>query len=366
MRKILKWKAVFLSMILLSSFANWAIAQPSESSPNAPQVSTVTNQSIFLGRIQNLEEQLTQLKEEISKSEIDLMQLKDQVSLSENTEARLIIHSKDKMGKQYILLESIYWLDGKEVARFAEETATVPVHNDLISEGKHQIEVEKLYQRKSQSLSPEQKTFRIKSSMIVTTILGKTAYVDVVAVQKDKRSSEKLALRFDVKVLPNEKLENAPVSVLEMPLKKTDAAQETSLTITVREGSNSSLTLEKQTIFIDKQKVPTINPTLVTGNGQIIFDKVMSPGEHTISSVLEYKVSGTLATLLKIKQMKLKFFDQISIKPGYKTTLYLKGYDQEASVVLLEEEFKGLTAITEELLRGEEPTAVLKKVSSHG
>ncbi len=380
MRKIFvfDWKAIFFLTIFMSCLTNLVTAQTLDDSSNlndtkiepagVSQLSALTTQGIFLNRIQSLEEQLSQLKAELVTSEINLMQLKSQLDLSQNTEARLIIHSKDQMGQQYVLLESVYWVDGKEIARLVKEDSKVPLYNSLIPEGEHQIQVEKLYQRKSSGpLAPDQQTFRLKNSTVLTMILGKTSHVEVVAVQKDKRSEEKITIRFDVKVLPNEKPENVPVSVLEMPsLKKAILAKETYLTIMVQESSNPSLTLEKQTIFIDKQKVPTINPSLVAGNGQVIFDALMSPGEHTVNSVLEYKVSGELATLLKTKQIKLKFFDQVSVRPGYKTTLHLKGYEKEASVVLSEVESKGLTEITEELLREQQSTVEPKKVSSHG
>jgi hypothetical protein len=359
---IFNWKATFLSVFVIFNFTNWVIAQTVD---EGVDLSSLTEQGIVLSRIQKLSEELEQMKAEIAQAQTRLMQLKSQMKSSE-IESKISIRAKSGLASSYHLLESIYRIDGREIAKLSAEDGKSSIYDGLIPEGKHEIEVEKLYERKSASLSADSQTFRLKNSVVVTTVLGKTVYVDAVVLQKDKGPEEKLAIRFDVHVLPNEKSTKGPVSILQTPsLKKKNLSQETYLTIVVKESMNPELVLKKQTVFIDKQLVETITPSLVTEKGQVIFDSAVNSGRHAIKSVLEYEVSGDLAVLLKTKKMKLKFSDQFFTKPGH-NTLYLKGYKDEARVVLSGKDRKYLTEIKKELLKEQQSTVEPKQVSGHG
>jgi hypothetical protein len=324
----------------------------------APQMMSLpSNREIFLDRIQNLEQRLSDLNQEVNTSRATLKLIKEQVTGNFDADARITISGHDEVGDSFALVESVYIIDGKEVAKLQQENAKSPiVYDDFLAEGSHELIVEKLY-RGNSTVFPyfQNYTFRLKGRANVETRVGQTAFVDVLSYQTGNftdPAQDKLAIKFDVKLVPNNKSGRAILSVADIPEKGyNDGIVDPYLSVVVKDQMGSQFVLVGQKVFVDGQLVSNATPSLVTSEGQIIFQGPVAPGEHRVDATLNFQGDNKLFTYFKGYQFNLKFTKKVVVKPGFKTTVNLIGFQKPGFAVPAEQKPQAATEVKEEALR---------------
>lgn len=317
------------------------------------KLSLPSNQEIFLDRIQGLEQRLGNLGQDINTSRATLKLLKEQVTGNFDADARISIVSRNDVGDRFVLVESIYFVDGKQVVKVDGESPKKPtVFDDFIGEGKHEVSVEKLY-RGNSTLFPYFKdyTFLLKGATTIETRAGQTTFVDVVSYQKGITSDIKdgLDVKFDAKMVANSKDGRALLSVLDMPEKlAANSTIDPYLVIGVKDQMGSQFALVNQRVFVDGQLVSSAAPTVVVSNGQILFQGPVAPGEHNVNASLEFQGDSKLFTYFKGYKFTLKFSKKIVVRPGYKTTVNLIGFKKPGWWVPADKKPQAKTEVIEE------------------
>lgn len=331
----IKNKIFILVTVFSTLFVNTLFAAKSSSEPNRENIPS--QQSVFLSRIQSLTEELVELDNLVESEKTNLLQLKNEV-LDENEQAKLIIKNNQDVDASYVLIESQLVVDGKKVATLDKGNESFPVYSHLVTPGTHQISVKKLY-RKTEVPAMAGMTLIVQNEINVKTVLANTTYVDVVTLQKYKAmksGKDNIEIKFDVKMVPNPKETKVSLtleSVMSNDEKKGDKNAE--LMLVVDRNLNPSLMLIGREVQIDNRKVELISPSLVTDEGQVIFDDVSFPeGRHQLKVALRYRVGGRLSKIWNTKILETKYSQKFSTKSGRKTTISLKGIGSGAKITL--------------------------------
>lgn len=323
--------------VIFSLFAAGFVLADNATDNKIPSV-----ENIFTNRIEKLRIELQDIEKEAASSEAVLLELKKEVT-SNQQQARLIVISAPEMNSNYVLVESEYYLDGRKISSSVKENSRNTILNQIISPGKHQLKVEKLYRQQKTALEPVV-TFRVKNNISVAAAVGEITEVDVISFSKTlRKGQDKLAIRFDVKQMPLSDLDRVSILIESALSKQQQVMQNSRLAIILPNVEVPGLVLLGSVITLDSQIVASLQPALATYKGQVIYDSQVELGSKKIQVSVSYKVSGQLAKLWKTSEIKFKFDQDFEAKAGYKTTLLLNGLSNPIGV-------KSATVFTENVL----------------
>jgi hypothetical protein len=162
--------------------------------------------------MKELEDAVSELKEQIFRSKAKLTLLTEQVQGGTGAGARIVITHKNLMGPNFLLVEVNYFLDGTPLWQEVDDTGTKltpmkehPLWDGNIIEGSHTLTVELRYKGNGtgvfQYLSGY--TWKLKDALTFTAEAGKLVQVDVVGFEAGNfttEMSERPKLRFDKNV----------------------------------------------------------------------------------------------------------------------------------------------------------------------
>ena len=308
-----------LSLFFLSLISCVYVFADNQTENKIPSV-----ENIFLNRIEKLRNDLQELEKEVEASERVLLDLKKEV-ISTSRQPRLIISSAPELGSNYALVESEYYLDGKKIKVLTKENSQDVIYNQTVMPGKHDIKVEKIY-RDENSVLGSAVTLRLKKSVSIKAVEGEVTEVGVISFSENlNKGKQKLAIRFSVKKMPASDADRIS-SLINEALNKTETKDITArLAIVLPSIEVPGLVLSASSVTVNEKPAITLDPTLVTYKGQVIYDSPVDLGSKKIKVAVSYKVSGQLAKLWKTTEIKLMFEEDFIAKAGYKTTFVLNG-----------------------------------------
>ncbi len=159
-------------------------------------------------RIEELEDQVNELKEDVFRSKSRLFLLREQILQDNIGGARAIIEHKSEFGNRLLITQVLYSLDGDLVFSTTAEEAEVDslddilIMNDAILPGPHNISVQMSIEGNSSFFSYlNGYHFTITSSEAFSVEQGQTAEVDVVAFERGDSNEpfeERPTVRFEV------------------------------------------------------------------------------------------------------------------------------------------------------------------------
>ncbi|MBM4281656.1 MAG: dihydrolipoamide acetyltransferase [Deltaproteobacteria bacterium] len=163
-------------------------------------------------RMKELEDAVSELKEQVFRSKAKLTLLTEQVQGGSGAGSRIVITHKNLMGPNFLLVEVNYFLDGTPLWQEFDDAGTKltamkehPLWDGNIVEGSHTLTVELRYRGDGsgvfQYLSGY--TWKLKDALTFTAESGKLVQIDVVGFEAGNfttEMSERPKLRFDKNV----------------------------------------------------------------------------------------------------------------------------------------------------------------------
>lgn len=190
-----------------------AATAPTAATPTAAPVSAGATADEEYGlKMKELEDSVSELKEQIFRSKAKLTLLTEQVQGGTGAGARIVITHKNLMGPNFLLVEVNYFLDGTPLWQEIDDNGTKltpmkehPLWDGNIIEGSHTLTVELRYKGNGsgvfQYLSGY--TWKLKDALTFTAESGKLVQIDVVGFESGNfttEMSERPKLRFDKNV----------------------------------------------------------------------------------------------------------------------------------------------------------------------
>jgi hypothetical protein len=159
--------------------------------------------------MKELEDAVSELKEQIFRSKAKLTLLTEQVQGGTGAGSRIVITHKNLMGPNFLLVEVNYFLDGTPLWQEVDESGVKltamkdhPLWDGNIVEGSHTLTVALRYQGNGsgvfQYLSGY--TWKLKDALTFTAESGKLVQIDVVGFEAGNfttEMSERPKVRFD-------------------------------------------------------------------------------------------------------------------------------------------------------------------------
>jgi hypothetical protein len=163
-------------------------------------------------KMKELEDSVSELKEQIFRSKAKLTLLTEQVQGGTGAGARIVITHKNLMGPNFLLVEVNYFLDGTPLWQEVDDAGAKltemkehPLWDGNIIEGSHTLTVELRYKGNGtgvfQYLSGY--TWKLKDALTFTAESGRLVQIDVVGFESGNfttEMSERPKLRFDKNV----------------------------------------------------------------------------------------------------------------------------------------------------------------------
>jgi hypothetical protein len=192
--------------------ASGAGPTPVTMAPTSALPSGVTADEEYGLKMKELEDSVSELKEQIFRSKAKLTLLTEQVQGGTGAGARIVITHKNLMGPNFLLVEVNYFLDGTPLWQEVDDEGRKltamkehPLWDGNIVEGSHTLTVELRYKGNGtgvfQYLSGY--TWKLKDALSFTAESGKLVEVDVVGFEGGNfttEMSERPKLRFDKNV----------------------------------------------------------------------------------------------------------------------------------------------------------------------
>jgi hypothetical protein len=186
--------------------------------PAAARVPQMADEEYDL-KMRELEDMVSELKEQIFRSKAKLQLLAEQVVGSIGTGAKVVILHKNQMGGNFLLTEASYHLDGQPLWQETDATGAVltekkevPVWDGNIVEGSHTLTVSLVYKGNGTGVFKylEDYTWRLKDSITVTAEPGKVVTIESVGVEAGNFTTpveDRPKIRFDVSITQDTRVE---------------------------------------------------------------------------------------------------------------------------------------------------------------
>lgn len=161
-------------------------------------------------KMRELEDMVSELKEQIFRSKAKLQLLAEQVAGGIGTGAKIVILHKNQMGANFLLTEANYYLDGQPLWQETDATGLklsdkkeVPVWDGNIVEGSHTLTVSLVYKGNGTGVFKylEAYTWKLKDSITFTAEPGKVVTLESIAFEGGNFTTpieERPKIRFDV------------------------------------------------------------------------------------------------------------------------------------------------------------------------
>lgn len=161
-------------------------------------------------KMRELEDMVSELKEQIFRSKAKLQLLAEQVAGGVGTGAKIVIVHKNQLGANFLITEANYYLDGQPLWQEADEgglklTAKkeFPVWDGNIVEGSHTLTVNLVVKGNGTGVFRYLAgyTWKAKDSITFTAEPGKVVTIESVGFEKGNFTTpieERPAIRFDV------------------------------------------------------------------------------------------------------------------------------------------------------------------------
>jgi hypothetical protein len=193
-------------------------ATPAAAAPVAPAAAAApaappqTADEEYDLKMRELEDMVSELKEQIFRSKAKLQLLAEQVAGGVGTGAKIVIVHKNQMGAEFLLVEANYFLDGQPLWQESDATGLkltekkeVPVWDGNIVEGSHTLTVNLVYKGNGTGVFRYLSAYswKLKDSITFTAEPGKVVTIDAVGFEQGNFTTqieERPRIRFDVNI----------------------------------------------------------------------------------------------------------------------------------------------------------------------
>ena len=163
-------------------------------------------------KMRELEDMVSELKEQVFRSKAKLQLLAEQVAGGVGTGAKIIVVHKNQMGANFLLTSANYFLDGQPLLQETDETGAkltdkkeLPVFDGNIVEGSHTLSVQLVYKGNGTGVFRYLAAYSwtLKDSVTFTAEPGKVVTIDAVGFEKGNFTTpveERPAIRFETNV----------------------------------------------------------------------------------------------------------------------------------------------------------------------
>lgn len=185
-----------------------AAPAPAPASASAP----VSADEEYAVKMRELEDMVSELKEQVFRSKAKLQLLAEQVAGGVGIGAKVVVVHKNQMGGNFLLTSANYFLDGQPLLQETDETGAkltekreLPVFDGNIVEGSHTLSVQLVYKGNGTGVFRYLAAYSwtLKDSITFTAEPGKVATIDVVGFEKGNFTTpveERPAIRFDTNI----------------------------------------------------------------------------------------------------------------------------------------------------------------------
>ncbi|OGQ24232.1 MAG: hypothetical protein A2138_08205 [Deltaproteobacteria bacterium RBG_16_71_12] len=178
----------------------------------APAPLPVSADEEYAVKMRELEDMVSELKEQVFRSKAKLQLLAEQVAGGVGTGAKIIVVHKNQMGGNFLLTSANYFLDGQPLLQETDETGAkltdkkeLPVFDGNIVEGSHTLSVQLVYKGNGTGVFRylAAYTWTLKDSVTFTAEPGKVVTIDAVGFEKGNFTTpveERPAIRFETNI----------------------------------------------------------------------------------------------------------------------------------------------------------------------
>lgn len=194
-----------------------AAAAPVAGTPAVPAASAlaplpVSADEEYAVKMRELEDMVSELKEQVFRSKAKLQLLAEQVAGGVGTGAKIIVVHKNQMGANFLLTSANYFLDGQPLLQETDETGAkltdkkeLPVFDGNIVEGSHTLSVQLVFKGNGTGVFRylAAYTWTLKDTVTFTAEPGKVVTIDAVAFEKGNFTTpveERPAIRFETNI----------------------------------------------------------------------------------------------------------------------------------------------------------------------
>ncbi|MBI1948321.1 MAG: dihydrolipoamide acetyltransferase [Deltaproteobacteria bacterium] len=172
-------------------------------------------------KMRELEDMVSELKEQVFRSKAKLQLLAEQVAGGVGTGAKIIVVHKNQMGGNYLLISANYFLDGQPLLQETDDTGTkltpkveLPVFDGNIVEGSHTLSVQLVYKGNGTGVFRYLEAYKwtLKDSVTFTAEPGKVVTIDAIGFEKGNFTTpveERPAIRFETNISQESTAEGA-------------------------------------------------------------------------------------------------------------------------------------------------------------
>ena len=172
-------------------------------------------------KMRELEDMVSELKEQVFRSKAKLQLLAEQVAGGVGTGAKIIVVHKNQMGANFLLTSANYFLDGQPLMQETDETGAkltdkkeLPVFDGNIVEGSHTLSVQLVYKGNGTGVFRYLAAYSwtLKDSVTFTAEPGKVVTIDAVGFEKGNFTTpveERPAIRFETNISQESKSDAA-------------------------------------------------------------------------------------------------------------------------------------------------------------
>lgn len=192
--------------------ATAAPGAPAAPAPAAAPVPSSMSDQEYDVRMRELEDMVSELKEQIFRSKAKLQLLAEQVAGGVGTGAKIVIAHKNELGDNFLLTQVGYFLDGQPLWQESDESGVnltqkreVPVWDGNIVEGSHTLTVNLVYKGNGTGVFRYLSAYswKLKDSVTFSAEAGKVVTITTVGFEKGNFLTpieERPAIRFDSNV----------------------------------------------------------------------------------------------------------------------------------------------------------------------
>ena len=172
-------------------------------------------------KMRELEDMVSELKEQVFRSKAKLQLLAEQVAGGVGTGAKIIVVHKNQMGANFLLTSANYFLDGQPLMQETDETGAkltdkkeLPVFDGNLVEGSHTLSVQLVYKGNGTGVFRYLAAYSwtLKDSVTFTAEPGKVVTIDAVGFEKGNFTTpveERPAIRFETNISQESKSDAA-------------------------------------------------------------------------------------------------------------------------------------------------------------
>ena len=163
-------------------------------------------------KMRELEDMVSELKEQVFRSKAKLQLLAEQVAGGVGIGAKVVVVHKNEMGGNFLLTSANYFLDGQPLLQETDDAGTtltekrnLPVFDGNIVEGSHTLSVQLVYKGNGTGVFRylAAYTWTLKDSLTFTAEPGKVVTIDAVGFEKGNFTTpveERPGIRFDTNI----------------------------------------------------------------------------------------------------------------------------------------------------------------------